>query len=100
MNRLTPQREAAIRAKQFFGIAKKFIEELLYEIDELRIDIYDLQHGTFEEHEEENQNDDSHPSVYEDFQEKQKDRDKVKTILTTEVKENAVQKFFSKSGER
>lgn len=107
MNRLTPDRETAIRARQFFGAAKRVIMELLYEIDELRADIYSLQHG-FEDdvedeqeyHDEKDPHDDLHEPVYQKFQETQTERDKLKTILKLDVKNDAVKKFMSKSGEK
>lgn len=96
MKRLTPERESAIRVREFFGAAKRVIEELLFEIEELRLEILGLQYG-FEEEEESYEHDDAHEPVYHKFREAEKDRDKLRSILKVEIQDETVKKFFSES---
>lgn len=96
MKRLTPEREKLIRVREFFGIAKKVIEELLYEIDELRIEVQAFQSGYYEDEFEEDTDED----IYQKFQETQKERDNLKTVLKTAIKNDTVNKLISKSGEK
>lgn len=90
--RLTPQRRIFIESKKFSGLAKKIIGELLYEIDQLVLDILDDDDDLEEEYE----HDDAHEPVYQKFQEQEEQRDKLKSILKTRVDNPTATKFFTR----